>query len=193
MPTGTRLAGRRAAATAERRERVLAAALELAREGGYEAVQMRDVASRAEVALGTLYRHFSSKDQLLLAALGTQAAQLRSRLEQHPPRGDTPAERVADALRRACRTLERAPRLTGAMVTAMFSSDPDTAESKDAVRTQMGAIIAHAAGDEVDDLDAVVDVLGHVWIATMAYWVGGLRSTESMSESLERAARLVLR
>ena len=46
--------------------------LSLAAEGGYDAVQMRDVAARAEVALGTLYRHYASKDQLLLAAMAEQ-------------------------------------------------------------------------------------------------------------------------
>src|SRR5262249_57103235 len=52
---------------AARRARVLDAALALATEGGYDAVQMRDVASRAQVALGTIYRYFSSKDHLLAA------------------------------------------------------------------------------------------------------------------------------
>ena len=52
---------------AARRGRVLDAALELAAEGGYDAVQMRDVAARAQVALGTIYRYFASKDHLLAA------------------------------------------------------------------------------------------------------------------------------
>jgi AcrR family transcriptional regulator len=39
--------GTRAAETAARRRRLLAAATELAAEGGYDAVQMRDVAARA--------------------------------------------------------------------------------------------------------------------------------------------------
>ena len=47
--------------------RVLDAALDLAAEGGYDAVQMRDVAARAQVALGTIYRYFASKDHLLAA------------------------------------------------------------------------------------------------------------------------------
>jgi AcrR family transcriptional regulator len=57
------------AAQAARRERVLQTALDLGRRGGYDAVQMRDVAAEAEVALGTIYRYFSSKDHLLAAAL----------------------------------------------------------------------------------------------------------------------------
>ena len=56
------MTGTRAAETAARKERLIAAATALAAEGGYDAVQMRDVAARAEVALGTLYRHYASKD-----------------------------------------------------------------------------------------------------------------------------------
>ena len=59
---------------AARRTRVLEAAIELASEGGYDAVQMRDVATRAQVALGTIYRYFSSKDELLAAAFVTAIA-----------------------------------------------------------------------------------------------------------------------
>src|SRR5204862_3748118 len=93
--------GTRAAETAARKQRLLSAATGLAAEGGYDAVQMRDVAARAEVAIGTLYRHYASKDQLLLAALAHQAATLRERLDQRPPRGDAPAEPVADVQPRA--------------------------------------------------------------------------------------------
>src|SRR3954468_20701770 len=108
----------RAAETAARKRRILEAAVRLARQGGYDAVQMRDVAAGAEVALGTLYRHYTSKDQLLLAVQLDQTETLRRRLDLHPPPGDTAAERVADVLERACRGLERDPLVTGAMVRA---------------------------------------------------------------------------
>ena len=52
---GTALARSQAA----RRRRVLDAALRLAERGGFDAVQMRDVATEANVALGTVYRYFS--------------------------------------------------------------------------------------------------------------------------------------
>ena len=44
----------------ERRKRILDATLAIASKGGYEAVQMRAVAERADVAVGTLYRYFPS-------------------------------------------------------------------------------------------------------------------------------------
>ena len=58
------------AAQRERRKRILDATLVLASKGGYDAVQMRTVAERADVALGTLYRYFPSKIHLLVSALG---------------------------------------------------------------------------------------------------------------------------
>src|SRR5579875_1949448 len=64
----------------ERRTRILETAIQLASEGGYDAVQMRDVAGQAGVALGTLYRYFSSKDQLLAAAWAHWAARLEPRI-----------------------------------------------------------------------------------------------------------------
>src|SRR5690242_20783392 len=54
----------------ERRKRILDATLAIASKGGYEAVQMRAVAERADVAVGTLYRYFPSKVHLLVSALG---------------------------------------------------------------------------------------------------------------------------
>lgn len=191
--TGTGRSGTRAAETAARKRRLLNVAVELAAEGGYDAVQMRDVAARAEVALGTLYRHYTSKDQLLLAALADQATTLRERLDQRPPRGDVPAERVADVLRRATRALERQPRVTHAMVTAMSVSDDSAAPVKQEINETLRAIIVDAVnGTPVPDLDDVVRVLGSVWFAELTFWSGGLTDATAMADHLARAAALVL-
>jgi AcrR family transcriptional regulator len=48
----------------DRHRRILDATISLASEGGFDAVQMRAVAERADVALGTLYRYFPSKIHL---------------------------------------------------------------------------------------------------------------------------------
>jgi AcrR family transcriptional regulator len=172
---------------------MLAAAIELATAGGYEAVQMRDVASRAEVALGTLYRHYPSKDHLLLAALTEEAEALRDRIALRPPEGPDAASRTAEVLRRATRALARRPELTAALVTALTAPEPDTVEAKHDVELVLRAIITSAVdGAAVTDPSGVVRTLGYVWLAVLSAWVGGTLDDAEMADDLDTAARLLL-
>ncbi len=52
-----------------RREQVIAAAYELAAEGGLRAITIRDVAVRADLSTGLVLFHFTSKEQLVLELL----------------------------------------------------------------------------------------------------------------------------
>src|SRR3569623_1722205 len=115
-----------------RRERILDAAMELASEGGYDAVQLREVAERAEVALGTLFRYFPSKVHLLVSALGRTFAQLQGSV---PTAGEnsTPEERVYRVVARVPRFLAKNRRLSGAMVRALMSAEADAARDVEAV------------------------------------------------------------
>ena len=176
-----------------RRQRVIRAALLLAAEGGYDAVHMRDVASASDVALGTIYRYFSSKDHLLAAALGEWTAELRQRVARQPARGDTPADRVVDVLRRACRAIERHPTLTSALVRALGTNDPGVGESAHEVSEQIRGITAPLLVDlSAGELDDILAVLQHVWYSTLISWANGRRDVRTIGEELERAARLLL-
>src|SRR5207302_4508759 len=103
-----------AAAQRERRKRILDATLALASKGGYDAVQMRSVAERADVALGTLYRYFPSKIHLLVSALTEEFERMQEKLDRKPLPGDTPTERMMYVLSRVTRTMQRDPMLTEA-------------------------------------------------------------------------------
>jgi AcrR family transcriptional regulator len=177
---------------AARRSRVLAAAIELASEGGYDAVQMRDVATQAQVALGTIYRYFTSKDQLLAAALVEWSSDLGRKLAQRPAKGDNPADRVVDVLRRASRAMERNPTLTSALVTAIASPDPAVRESQHDVDHIMVTLVSEALRD-VPDADGVMRVLAWVWFASLIGWVNGWSNAGTVGDELERAARLLLK
>jgi AcrR family transcriptional regulator len=54
----------------ERRTRIQRAAREIFEKVGFEATTMRDVAARAKVGLGTLFRYAEDKSDLLMAILG---------------------------------------------------------------------------------------------------------------------------
>jgi len=61
-------------------------AVELAQERGLDSFTVQDVLKRADVSIQTFYRHFDSKDELLLAvleeAVTAQAAEYRRRISQ---------------------------------------------------------------------------------------------------------------
>ena len=53
-------------------------------QGGFEAVRLRDVASASGVALGTVYRNFSSKEDLLVGALSREMLLLQKAIRRRP-------------------------------------------------------------------------------------------------------------
>jgi AcrR family transcriptional regulator len=177
----------------DRRRRLIDAAFELGAEGGYDAVQMRDVAVTANVALATIYRYFSSKDHLLAAAMTEWTGRLQTRVAQSPPRGGSPSEQMADVLRRACKAMERQPKLSVALVRALSSADPGVVESSGAVERQiatMGNDIL--AGLPEDVRSAILAVLGHVWYSALISWANGRRDWPSVVAELERACHVLI-
>jgi AcrR family transcriptional regulator len=176
-----------------RRQRVIDAAISLALDGGYEAVQMRDVAARADVAMGTVYRYFTSKDHLLAAALVHWVEQLDSRLAQNPAQGSTPADRVIDALDRALRSMGRQPRLVGAVFTALASPDPAAIECQQQVSALMEGIITRAIGEpQPPDISDRARILGHVWYSAQVGWVNGWSNMNRVHDELVVAIGLLL-
>jgi AcrR family transcriptional regulator len=179
---------------AARRARVIQAAIELASEGGYDSVQMRDVAAHGQVALGTIYRYFTSKDHLLAAAQVEWVTELERRVSVRPPRGYTTADRMVDILRRATRTMEREPELTAAMVTAMSSPDPAVAECQREMGLVMGHIQAQAFPSDFDpDLQQrIIQAIEFIWFSSLLAWVNGWVGIGDAGERLADAAHLLL-
>jgi TetR/AcrR family transcriptional regulator, cholesterol catabolism regulator len=176
-----------------RRDRVIEVTMDLASQGGYDTVQMRDVAARADVALGTIYRYFTCKDQLLICVMAEWTGQLRDRLAQRPARGDTASEQVADVLQRACRSLERQPLLAASLVRAMSSSDTGVSEANREVGAHIRAMIEPLLHElDAETREAVIVVLNHVWLATLIGWSNGRIVFSQVAEELRMAARLLL-
>jgi AcrR family transcriptional regulator len=177
----------------ERRRRVIDAAFELGAERGYEAVQMRDVAATANVALATIYRYFSSKDHLLVAAMTEWTARLQGRVAQSPPRGDTAADQLVDVLHRACHAMQRQPKLSMALVRALSSADSGVQESSLEVQRQIGTMGEKILVDLPPDVRTdILDVLGHVWYSTLVAWANGRNEFSYVTTELERATRVLV-
>jgi AcrR family transcriptional regulator len=191
VPVETETAAQRA-----RRARIISATLALASRGGYEAVQMREVAERSEVALGTLYRYFPSKVHLLVSAMASEVERLSARLQKRQPPGGSQTERVAFVLERSTRSLLRDPLLTEAMVRAMMAADSTVAAEVAAVRQGMSDLIVAAIrgndGEQENDVELAA-ILQDVWFARQIAWLGGRIDAEDVWRDIHQAIVLVLR
>lgn len=192
-----------------RARRIVDTAIDLAEKGGFEAVRLRDVAAEADVALGTLYRYFRSKEDLLIAALTSEVEGLEARLQARPMPGDTPLERVDSFFRAATRGLMRRPRLARAILRAAASGDHELAEKVAAFHSRVSAMILAAMhgslSAETGDADAakhpaatadelaVAALLQHIWFSCLIGWGGGLMNQNEVIERMGTATSLLLR
>lgn len=183
-----------------RHQRILDATIALASQGGFDAVQMRAVADRAEVALGTLYRYFPSKIHLLVSALVREFERANETFERMPVRGDTQAERVGAVLHGATKSLQRDPHLTEALTRAFMFADASVADESRAVGRQVTRLLmralqepGHVDAAPTEEQRAITKVISDVWLAGVVQWVTGRATADEVTRSLDVTVRLLLR
>ena len=181
----------------ERRKRILDATIDLASQGGFDAVQMRAVADRAEVALGTLYRYFPSKIHLLVSALGREFEKAEGALRGREIAGDTPAERVIEVLKLTSRGLQGDPHLTEALTRAFMFADSSVQTEINQVGMLMTSMVTramHPGRTDFDDQDvAIAKVIGDVWLSALVGWATGRSTAADTAQQIEVAVKLLLR
>ncbi|MBC2867413.1 TetR family transcriptional regulator [Streptomyces mexicanus] len=177
----------------ERRRRILRAGTRLACRGGFEAVQMREVAESSQVALGTLYRYFPSKVHLLVAIMQDQLERMHGTLRKKPPSGAGPAERVAQTLMGAFRALQGEPQLAEAMVRALTFADRSVSREVDQVSRLTTAIILDAMDrpEPTPGQLSAVRVIEHTWHSALIAWLSGRASIAQVQADVETACRLI--
>jgi len=203
------------AAQLERRQRVLDAVVELVAAGSLGDMGMKDIADRSGVALGTIYRYFSSRDHVAAAALlewartldggeatgavagaggrAVDAEAVAGSAGTGGGSGGTMTDRLVTILHRAVRAYERQPSFARLLILAAMSTDPHASEAF----AQMGGTVYDTLGTALDGLDPgerrrVLDVVGAVWYQAMIEWVNERKSIDEVYDSVESAARLVL-
>jgi AcrR family transcriptional regulator len=188
---GSSQQGVRSRSQHQRRKRIVQAAAALASRGGVEAMQMRTVAERAGVALGTLYRYFPSKMDLVVAVVSEELDTLEGSLERRPPRAAAPPQRAVDVLMRATRGLMREPELAEALIRSLLVSDVKT----DFGHRMSGLLMRAAVTGEVPEDDpklTLVKSLCSVWIMEMIEMLRGHASADDVQYRLEMAASRLL-
>ena len=101
------------------RERLLRAAQELIEEGGYGPASVVAIADRAGVAAGTLYRHFSSKEELFVEVFRSvcdrEVRAMQAAAEAMPIEASH-VDRLVTVLSTFARRALRRPRLAWALI-----------------------------------------------------------------------------
>lgn len=197
-PTGTMMSR----SQAQRRKRIVQTAAALAVRGGVEAMQMRSVAERAGVALGTLYRYFPSKMDLVVAVVTEELDLLEGGIVRRPPTSKTPAGRAVDVLLRATRGLMREPELADALVRSLI-----TAEVKIELDVRISDLVWRVATGNLEGTDkdgpgvgvdrdsveyVLVGSLTSMWIFELAEVLKGRRGLEEVERRLYTAGEHLL-
>jgi AcrR family transcriptional regulator len=189
-----------------RMRRIVDAAVELAEGGGFDAVRLRDVAERSEVALGTLYKYFRSKEDILLFALDEEVERLEQSMRARPLAQGSPYARAVEFFRRGTRALARRPQFARAMIRALTGSDQELALKVAAFQLRIARLVAAALRGETAVAAAPLDAalgdareraraftLMHVWFSALVGWAAGVHPERGVVEQVRAAAALILR
>ena len=176
-------------------------AIRLAEEGGFDNVRQRDVAKQAGVALGTLYKSFSSKEDILAAALDRETAALENRMGRRPVKGDTPAERLGNLFQTLTRAMLKKPNYARAVLKAMTSGE-EVAQKVVAHQIKVTRMViaalrgvtpqqADARGPTEDEI-TVAMLLQQLWFAALVGWSARLHGQARVNEQVRTTAELLV-
>ncbi|AKD95635.1 hypothetical protein BS297_30950 [Rhodococcus erythropolis] len=197
--------GRTPEAKAFRVERVVKATRELATAGGYEAVQMREVARVAQTALSTLYKYYASKDDLINAAVGSELNSLTEDVLRRPPRQRTAEGRAGEVFVRAYVAMVRDPGFAHAAMSAgntVLEFDLDRVRHSEEINvkshwsvtfTQIAAVQAWGPDNRCNPIQArALDMMETLWVASVVSWLNGDMSADEVKRRLRLAAKRLL-
>ncbi|MEU1663888.1 helix-turn-helix domain-containing protein [Streptomyces sparsogenes] len=144
-------------------ERLVAAAVDLFTEQGYDATTVTQIAERAGVTKSTFFRHFSDKRELLVAGQETLSRLLADGITEAPASA-SPLQAVAAGLERASSAMgpanrELGPRLKAAVAASTELQERDALKSVGLAAAMTAALIARGVPDPTAHLAAELGVL----------------------------------
>jgi TetR/AcrR family transcriptional regulator, cholesterol catabolism regulator len=173
---------------------VVAAAAAVLAAGGVDAVQMKDLAQRAEVSLATLYRYFPSKEYVLLAVCLARYQEAARKVFAEVPQGDTIRERVTSHLMREFGAQQREQQLTAALTQALTGTARSYSEMIEAVEHLHFQILRHVAsggGRLTEQQQKLLAVVIDIFSAATRRWLAGTYSVAEARYQIEVGCELL--
>jgi AcrR family transcriptional regulator len=175
----------------ERRDRIVHAAFALLERGEYDAIQMRDVAREADVALATIYRYFSSKEHLYAAALVAWAADYPTRARPATDRVSSEAQ-LRTLMRRAVRAFEHYPQMMRVEIVLESSTDPNARALFDRFAgSNRRALMDALSSIDADTANAIVETVNSVMVTRLRSWALGRGTIQDVDRSVQRTLDLI--
>jgi AcrR family transcriptional regulator len=176
-------------AQATTRGRLVQGAADLAAEGGYDAVTVRAVAARTGLSPATAYQFFSSKDEMLVAALEDLIQRSEASAARREAEGESATDRLRALFAGVMREVEQRPQLYRALFMAWISRH---ASGDTDVLGQRSSWIALGRNDPADSEDAVTEaILVYVLLGSMVALVTG-QSPAGINDTVDEALRRLL-
>src|SRR5512137_438594 len=125
---------RRQRRSAELRERIFRAALDLFAKKGFAETTVEDITNAADVGKGTFFNYFPSKDHILLAFGEMQLSKLESAIEVARSSGEPMPEFLRSLGVRMTQEPTRNPAIIRALLQAYLSTTPVRAAMMDLQR-----------------------------------------------------------
>jgi TetR/AcrR family transcriptional regulator, cholesterol catabolism regulator len=175
-----------------RRQRIVRTALRALASSDYERVKISEVAREADVALGTLYRYFASKEHLFAAVFVEWQGALRVKLEKSAPSGDTDADRLRDVFRRTIRAFQVQPQFFRLLMVLSSTADSYAAEIFQSSGPLFAQIVESAfAGPPDANREAICRTINSVLDAQLRAWVMSRATIEQVYQGGDDAIRLI--
>jgi AcrR family transcriptional regulator len=169
---------------------VLAAVLELARRGGYDAIQIRTISDETGVSTHTIYRYFGSRDRLISAAVRDWFEREFFRPAPTWFEGETPAEQLLSYVRRVWQVWERSPRMLETYIRAALAEGPLEDGLAARATRELEPLTARILSDlEPAYRDDVLMMISHSTHSVMTHVVRGQLPIDEVYPQLERAVR----
>jgi AcrR family transcriptional regulator len=169
-----------------RRQRIVVAGLQLLQEHPYDRIQMRDVAEHADVALGTVYRYFVSKEHLFAAVLVEWGDQLTAHVRKRPLRAAAAHERLTELMMRVLSAFERWPEVYTVVALMDSTADPFARAQYASFASGEASTVAGVLGDFAPATATLIVRIANAMLnAVLRSWVNG---TITMAEARRQLA-----
>lgn len=177
-----------------RTDGIISAATILASDG-YDAVHLRTIADRAGVATSTIYRYFSSKNEILVVCFHRWIVDFELAIRPELVGYNSPFERLRHLLFHFTRAICESAGFAESVTRAYVSADFQVANGADPIRIALETVFGGASPDDQPSgaSPAIGSLIADLWLTNLLAVAQGRVTVEDVQRSLDRTLSILRR